>query len=66
MGYLFIKGYIYFINIFVFWGRAIELLGIYGWVFCVGGILFWGLLSFGVIGIFVLGVFSWVIELLGY
>lgn len=48
MGYLFIKGYIYFINIFVlggllsYWGDFV--LWIYGWVFCFGVFLgFFGL-----------------------
>ena len=40
MGYLFIKGYIYFINIFVFGGLLSY------WGFCFGdiwlGFLFWG------------------------
>lgn len=55
MGYLFIKGYIYFINIFVF-GGAIELLGILFWGFL--GFFVLGFLGYG-IGFFVLGILFW-------
>lgn len=53
MGYLFIKGYIYFINIFVFGG----LLSYWGILFCgyMVGIIFFG---FGVfLGFF--GLWDW-------